>query len=69
MRIRSDHLREFENSHFVNFHNKHDIRHEFSASKTPQHNGVVERNNIILQEMTCDMLKQKTSLFNSRLNP
>ena len=59
VRIRSDHKREFENSHFDNFCNKHGIRHEFSAPKTPQHNGVVERKNITLQEMTCVMVKEK----------
>ena len=36
VRSRSNHGREFENSHFENFHNKHGIRHEFSAPKTPQ---------------------------------
>ena len=35
VRIRSDHGREFENSLFVEFCNKHCIRHEFSAPKTP----------------------------------
>ena len=45
----SDHGREFENSHFDNFYNKHGIRHEFSAPKTPQQNGVVERKNVTLQ--------------------
>ena len=59
VRIRSDHGREFENSHFDNFYNKHGIRHEFSAPKTPQQNGVVERKNITLQEMACVMLKAK----------
>ena len=40
VRIWSDHVREFENSHFDNFCNKHGIRHEFSAPKIPQHNGI-----------------------------
>ena len=35
IQIRSDHGREFENSHFDNFCNKHSIRHEYSAPKTP----------------------------------
>ena len=59
VRIRSHHKREFENSHFDNFCNKHGIRHEFSAPKTPQHNVVVERKNITLQEMTCVIVKSK----------
>ena len=36
VRIRGDHEREFENSHFYNFCNKHGIRHELFAPKTPQ---------------------------------
>ena len=35
VRIMSDHGREFENSYFDNFCNKHGIRHEFSSPKTP----------------------------------
>ena len=35
IRIKSDHGREFENSNFDNFCNKHGIRHEYSAPKTP----------------------------------
>ncbi len=42
-RIRSDHGGEFENSKFANFCNECGIKHEFSAPKTPQQNGVVER--------------------------
>ena len=34
VRIRSDHGREFENSHFHNLCNKHGKRHDFSAPKT-----------------------------------
>ena len=59
VRIRSDHGREFENSHIDNFCNKQGIRHEFSAPKTSQHNEVVERKNKTLQEMACVMLKAK----------
>ena len=43
IRIKSDHGREFENSNFDNFYNKHGIRHEHYAPKTPQQNGVVEQ--------------------------
>ena len=38
------------------------IRHEFSASETPQHNGMVERKNRTLQEMVHVMLKAKNVL-------
>ncbi|XP_039131849.1 uncharacterized protein LOC120268581 [Dioscorea cayenensis subsp. rotundata] len=51
VRIRSDHGREFENAQFVEFSREHGIRHEFSAPKTPQENGVVERKNRTLQKM------------------
>ena len=43
IRIRSDHGKEFENGIFSDYCNKHGIAHEFSAPKTPQQNGVVER--------------------------
>ena len=59
VRIRSDHRREFKNSHFNNVCNKHGIRHGFFDLKTPQHNGVVERKNRTLQEMARVMLKAK----------
>ena len=59
VQIKSDRRREFENSHFDNFCNKHGIRHEYSTPKTPQHNGVVEQQNRTLQEMAHVMLKDK----------
>lgn len=40
--IKSDHEKEFENSKFKSFYGNMGIYHEFSALKTPQHNGVVE---------------------------
>ena len=57
VRIRGDHRREFENSQF--YSNKQGIRLEFSAPKIHEHNGVIERKNITLQEMVCVMLKAK----------
>ncbi|MGV7988911.1 DDE-type integrase/transposase/recombinase, partial [Mycobacterium kansasii] len=50
-KIRSDHGSEFENSGFEKFCSDHGISHEFSAPKTPQKNGIVERKNRVLQEM------------------
>ncbi|KAK0593941.1 hypothetical protein LWI29_008029 [Acer saccharum] len=50
-RIRSDHGREFENAIFESYCNSLGISHEFSALRTPQQNGVVERKNRVLQEM------------------
>ncbi|XP_010546473.1 PREDICTED: uncharacterized protein LOC104818552, partial [Tarenaya hassleriana] len=55
-RIQSDHGREFENEQFAEFCNKYGIVHEYSAPKTPQQNGVVEKKNRTLQEMARTML-------------
>ncbi|XP_062103421.1 uncharacterized protein LOC133814482 [Humulus lupulus] len=55
-RVRSDHGKEFENSLFAEFCDHLGIAHEFSAPKTPQQNGVVERKNRTLQEMARVML-------------
>ncbi|KAG9450348.1 hypothetical protein H6P81_010313 [Aristolochia fimbriata] len=59
IRIRSDHGREFENSQFAQFCENKGISHEFSAPKTPQQNGVVERKNRTLQEMARAMINAK----------
>lgn len=58
-RIRSDHGREFDNAYFEDFCNEKGISQEFSVPKTPQQNGVVERKNRTLQEMTRVMMKAK----------
>ncbi|XP_060972368.1 uncharacterized protein LOC133038288 [Cannabis sativa] len=58
-RLRSDHGKEFKNVIFSDFCNGMGIHHEFSAPKTPQQNGVVERINIFLQEMAWVMLQAK----------
>ncbi|GJW80265.1 retrovirus-related pol polyprotein from transposon TNT 1-94 [Tanacetum coccineum] len=50
--IRTDHGREFDNEvQFGEFCNANGITHNFSAPRTPQSNGVVERKNRTLQEM------------------
>ena len=41
--IRSDHGGEFKNKNFESFCDEHGIKHNFSASRTPQQNGVVQR--------------------------
>ncbi|XP_050280392.1 uncharacterized protein LOC126721396 [Quercus robur] len=56
VKIRSDHGKEFENSRFDSFCEKNGIKKEFSAPKTPQQNGVVERKNRVIQEMARVML-------------
>ncbi|XP_062114498.1 uncharacterized protein LOC133825594 [Humulus lupulus] len=58
-RLRSDHGKEFENALFAEFCDHMGIAHEFSAPKTPQQNGVVERKNRTLQEMVRVMLNAK----------
>ena len=58
-RIRSDHGTEFENIRFKEFCNSLGICHEFSAPKTPQQNGIVERKNRTIQEMARVMLNSK----------
>ena len=59
VKIKSDHGKEFENAKFEAFCNEHSIKKEFSAPKTPQQNGVVERKNRVIQEMARVMLLNK----------
>ena len=56
IKVRSDHEKEFENLEFKSFYEDHGITHQFSALRTPQQNGVVERKNSTLIEMTRSML-------------
>ncbi|GJU75791.1 retrovirus-related pol polyprotein from transposon TNT 1-94 [Tanacetum coccineum] len=54
--IRTKHCREFDNEvQFREFCNANGITHNFSAPRTPQSNGVVERKNRTLQEMSRTM--------------
>jgi len=56
--IRSDHGGEFQNEKFSKFCEKTGILHNFSAPRTPQQNGVVERKNISLEELARTMLSE-----------
>ena len=56
--IYSDHGKEFENKQFEEFSDEFGITHNFSAPRTPQQNGVVERKNRTLQEMARTMLSE-----------
>nr|GEY90263.1 retrovirus-related Pol polyprotein from transposon TNT 1-94 [Tanacetum cinerariifolium] len=59
--IRTDHGREFDNEvQFGEFCNDNGITHNFSAPRTPQSNGVVERKNRKLQEMSRTMLNEQS---------
>ena len=59
VKIRSDHGKKFENARFDSFCEKNGIKKEFSARKTPQQNGVVERKNRVIQEMARVLLLNK----------
>ena len=54
--LRSNHGGEFENLEFERFYEENGLKHEFSAPRTPQQNGVVERKNRTLQELARSML-------------
>ncbi|GKC24498.1 retrovirus-related pol polyprotein from transposon TNT 1-94 [Tanacetum coccineum] len=59
--IRTDHGREFDNEvQFGAFCDANGITHNFSAPRTPQSNGVVERKNQTLQEMSRTMLNEQS---------
>ncbi|XP_051117853.1 uncharacterized protein LOC127242378 [Andrographis paniculata] len=58
-RLQTDHGKEFENKKFSGFYDKLGIKHEYSAPKTPQPNGVVERKNRTLQEMARSIMHAK----------
>jgi len=62
LKVRSDHGGEFEIEPFETFCEKHGIVHEFSSSRTPQQNGVLERKNRCLQEMAKTMIHERTWL-------
>ncbi|GJT35833.1 retrovirus-related pol polyprotein from transposon TNT 1-94 [Tanacetum coccineum] len=59
--IRTDHGREFDNEvQFGEFCNANGITHNFSAPCTPQSNGLVERKNRRLQEISRTMLNEQS---------
>ncbi|KAA0067204.1 putative mitochondrial protein [Cucumis melo var. makuwa] len=58
--IKIGHENEFENQYYTNFCQSEGLFHEFSASMTPQQNGVVERKNWTLQEMESVMIHAKS---------
>ncbi|GJX44151.1 retrovirus-related pol polyprotein from transposon TNT 1-94 [Tanacetum coccineum] len=59
--IRTDHGREFDNEvQFGEFCNANGITHNFSAPRTPQSNGVVEKKNRTLQEKSRTILNEQS---------
>jgi hypothetical protein len=61
-KIRSDNGTEFKNSQIESFLEEEGIKHEFSSPYTPQQNGVVERKNRTLLDMTRTMLDEYKTL-------
>ena len=57
-KVRSDNGTEFKNANADTFLDEEGIAHEFSATYTPQQNGVVERKNQTLIEMARMMLDE-----------
>lgn len=54
--LRSNRGGEFTSEDFTKYYEKHGIRRQLSAARTPQQNGVVERKNRTMQEMIRTML-------------
>ena len=60
--LRSDNGGEFTLDEFWSYYEEHGIRRQFSAVRTPQQNGVVQRKNRNVEEMA------RTMLNDSKLN-
>ncbi|WVZ93357.1 hypothetical protein U9M48_039344, partial [Paspalum notatum var. saurae] len=58
VKIRSDNGREFDNTNIEEYCDEVGIKHEFSATYTPQQNGVVERKNRTLIPLARSMLDE-----------
>ena len=56
--IRSDRGSKFINDSFITYCEENGIKHELSCPRTPQQNGVVEKKNRTLQEMTRIMISE-----------
>jgi hypothetical protein len=54
--LRSDNGGEFTSKEFMDYCNIHGIKRQFSVARTPQQNGVVERKNMKIHEITWTML-------------
>jgi len=56
--LRSDRGGEFTSNEFFDFYEEHGIRRELSTARTPQQNGVAERMNRTIQQMSHAMLDE-----------
>jgi transposase InsO family protein len=54
--LRYDNGGEFTSKEFMYYYNSHGIKRQFFVARTPQQNGVVERKNMIVQEMARTMI-------------
>jgi transposase InsO family protein len=59
--LRSDNGGEFTSKELMDYCSSHGIKKKFLVARTPQHNGVVERKNMTVQEMA------RTILMDSKL--
>jgi hypothetical protein len=57
--VRSNRGGEFMSSDFKEFCDNHGIKREYTIPRTPQQNGVVERQNRIVQQMARSMMNEK----------
>jgi hypothetical protein len=57
--VTSDRGGETMSRDFKEFYNKHGIKREYTIPRTPQQNGVVERQNRIVQQMARSMMNEK----------
>jgi hypothetical protein len=57
--VRSDRGGEFMSRDFKEFCDEHEIKREYTIPRTPQQNGVVERQNRTVQEMARSMMNEK----------
>jgi hypothetical protein len=57
--VRSDRGGEFMSRYFKEFCDEHGIKREYTIPRTPQQNGVVERQNRTVQEMARSMMNEK----------
>jgi transposase InsO family protein len=57
--VRYDRGGEFSSWNFKEFCDKHGIKREYTIPRTPQQNGVVERQNRLVQQMARSMMNER----------
>jgi transposase InsO family protein len=60
--LRSDGREEYFSNEFNEYLKEHGIQRKYSCSYSPQHNGIVERKNMHIVEITHAMLNEKNLL-------